>query len=129
MANRRASPQICDPRDTHIPPFGPNNRYRSTDLSPEATLLIINATLLAFAYLWAYPSLPQKSWRAIMWRDAVVTVAALVLAGLLFADRSLSFSLILFDTNWFVFSFATFSIMEIPFFMWFARKYDLRFDD
>ncbi len=98
-------------------------------MSPEATILIINAALLAFAYLWAYPSLPHKSWNAIMWRDVVISVAALVLAGALFLGRGLAFDMILFSTNWFIFSFVTMSLMEIPLFIWFARKHGLRFDE
>jgi len=38
-------------------------------MSPELTLLIINAVLMGYAYLWAYPSLPEKTWQAIAWRD------------------------------------------------------------
>jgi hypothetical protein len=97
-------------------------------LSPEATILITNAALLAFAYLWAYPSLPEKTAQAIMWRDAVVSIAAMTLAGALYARHEVTFSMIIFDTNWFVFSILSMMLMEIPLFIWFARKYDLRVD-
>jgi hypothetical protein len=98
-------------------------------LSPEATILTINAVLLAFAYIWAYPNLPEKRWQSIMWRDAVISIAALVVAGLLFAGRVIAFNLVLFESNWIVFSIVTMLIMETPLFMWFARKYDLQFDE
>lgn len=98
-------------------------------MSPEATILIINAVLLAFAYAWAYPNLPEKRWQSIMWRDAVISIAALVVAGLLFAGRGFTFNLVLFETSWIVFSIITMLIMETPLFMWFSHKYDLRFDE
>jgi chromate transport protein ChrA len=98
-------------------------------MAPETTVLIINASLLAFAYLWAYPSLPKKTWHAIMIRDAAISLAALVLAALLFSGKKLSFNIVLFNTNWFVFSFITMMLMETPLFFWFTKKYGLRFDD
>jgi hypothetical protein len=109
--------------------YAPPYQSRNLNLHPEATILIINAALLAFAYLWAYPSLPEKTANAIMWRDAVISIAALVLAAALFASRGITFNMFVFDTNWFVFSLVSMMLMEIPLFIWFARKYDLRFDD
>jgi len=98
-------------------------------MSPELTLLIVNAVLLAYAYLWAYPALKEKTLRVIMVRDVGISCAALMVAGLLYWGSGTGFSLILFQTNWFVFSIVTLMIMETPLFLWFAKKYDLRFDD
>lgn len=98
-------------------------------MSPELTLLIINAVLLAYAYLWAYPALTEKTWKAILLRDTAISVAAVTLAGLLYWGSGLPFSLIFFDANWFGFSIVTMMVMETPLFLWFAKKYDLTFDD
>lgn len=98
-------------------------------MSPEFTLLTVNAVFLGFAYLWAYPSLPQKTWRAIMLRDVAISVAVLLVAAGLFAGRGISFRLVFFDTNWFVFTAVTMMAMETPLFAWFARKHGLTFDD
>jgi hypothetical protein len=98
-------------------------------MSPEATILIINAVLMAYAYLWAYPALPEKTWRAVMVRDTAISFAALGLAGVLFWGTGLRFSMIVFETNWFVFSILTLFAMETPLFLWFARKYGMTFDD
>ena len=98
-------------------------------MSPEAIILTINLVLLGFGYLWAYPNLPTKTWQAIMIRDAAISTGAVMLAGLLFAGKGISFSLILFDTNWLVFSILTMCVIETPLFAWFAQKHDIRFDD
>lgn len=98
-------------------------------MSPELTLLTINAILLGYAYLWAYPSLPKKTLRAVMTRDIAISAAALVLAALLFAGKGIAFRMLFFGTNWFVFSIVTLCIMETPLFFWFAKKYDLSFDE
>lgn len=98
-------------------------------MSPELTLLIVNAVLLAYAYLWAYPALKEKTWRVIMVRDLGISFAALTVAGLLYWGSGVRFSLVLFQSNWLAFSFVSLMIMETPLFIWFAKKYDLRFDD
>ncbi|MBB5722385.1 hypothetical protein FHS72_002011 [Loktanella ponticola] len=98
-------------------------------MSPEATILIINIALLGFAYLWAYPSLPVKTWRAIMVRDVAISVAALTLAAALFAGRNITFHMVLFNTNWLVFSIITMMLIETPLFAWFAQKHNLRLND
>ena len=98
-------------------------------MSPEFIQLTVNVVFLAFAYLWAYPSLTEKTWRAIIIRDVAISVAVLVVSAGLFMGRGLTFSLILFDTNWVVFTIMTMIAMETPLFLWFAQKHGLSFDD
>ena len=96
-------------------------------MTPEATILIANAIFLAFAYLWVYPTLAAKSINLIMAYDLAISAAALLVAGLLFWGSGISFSLILFHTNWAVFSIITLLIIEAPLFAWFAKKHGLHF--
>ncbi len=94
-------------------------------MTPEVTILIANAILLAFTYLWVYPGITSKSINLIMAYDLVISAAALLVAGLLFWGSGISFNLILFQTNWAVFSIITLFIMEAPLFAWFAKKHGL----
>lgn len=96
-------------------------------MTPEWTLIAINAIFLGFAYFWVYPSLETITFPAILWRDTVITCAALLVAGLLYYGTGTRFSLLVFDTNWAVFSVLTLALMEAPAFAWFARKHDLDF--
>lgn len=98
-------------------------------MTPELILLTVNGVLLAYAYLWAYPALTEKTLKAVMVRDVAISVAALGIAGALYWGTQTRFSLVLFDTNWFVFSILTLSIIETPLFFWFAKKHNLSFDD
>lgn len=96
-------------------------------MSPELKLLTINAVFLGYAYLWVYPRLSELTGLKIMWRDAVITAAALMVGALLFAGTGIPFSLSIFETNWFVFQLITFAIIETPLFLWFAWRHDLEF--
>ena len=94
-------------------------------MTPEVTLLIVNAIFLAFAYLWVYPGFTSKTINLILIYDAVISCAALLVAGLLFWGSGTGFSLIVFSSNWAVFSIITLGLMELPLFAWFAKKHDL----
>jgi hypothetical protein len=94
-------------------------------MSPELTLLIVNAVFLAFAYLWAYPRLPDKTMTAILWRDLAITGAALAVAGLLYAGQDLRFDMLLFETRWWLFAFLSMLVMETPLFLWFSARHGI----
>lgn len=94
-------------------------------MTPEAVLIIVNLIFLGFAYLWVYPNLDPITLPAILWRDVVVTAAALIAAGLIFWNTGTRFNMLFFETNWAVFSFVSFALMELPIFAWFAQKHDL----
>jgi len=98
-------------------------------MSPELTILVINACFLGFGYFFVYPALPEKTWRTILPRDLAISVAALVVAGLLFAGSNLRFGLLFFDAPWWVFSILTLSLMELPLWEWFRRKHGISYDD
>ena len=98
-------------------------------MSPELQILIINGALMAYAYLWAYPSLTDKKLSVIMTRDVAISVAALCLAGGLFWGSGTRFSLIFFETNWLWFTIVTLFAMETPLFFWFVRKYGIDLND
>ena len=96
-------------------------------MTPEATIISVNAIFLAFAYLWAYPGLSRKTINVIMAYDLAISAAAVLVAGLLFWGTGTRSSLILFSANWAMFSCLTLVVMEIPLFLWFAKRNDLRF--
>lgn len=94
-------------------------------MTPEVTLLIVNAIFLAFAYLCVYPNLTTKTINLILIYDAIINCAALLVAGLLFWGSGTNFGLIFFTSNWAVFAIITLGLMELPLFAWFAKKHDL----
>lgn len=99
-------------------------------MAPELQILAINATGLAVAYLLIYPALgPLTNTRAtklrLMKADAGVMAVLLAASGALFWGSGISFSLLLVETNWFWFALVTVVAMEIPVYLWFARRHGL----
>lgn len=98
--------------------------------APEAQIFILNGVILAVAYLGIYPSLQEKTLNRIMTIDLVLSAIALFVAGALFWGTDVPFSMLIFDTNWAVFTIVTLMVMEVPLFLRFARKYGINlFDD
>jgi hypothetical protein len=95
------------------------------DFTPEIKILILNAVILAVAYLGIYPSLQEKTLNRIMAVDVVLSVLSLIVAGGLFWGTGVAFTLLFFKTNWAVFAILTLFVMEVPLFVWFARKHGI----
>ena len=94
-------------------------------MTPELKILILNAAVLAVAYLGIYPSMREKTLGAMLRNDLALTLLLLITAGALFAGTGTRFSLILLDTNWFGFTLLTSMAMELPLFLWFCKKHDI----
>ncbi len=98
--------------------------------APEAQILILNAVVLAVAYLGIYPSLEEKTLNRIMTIDVVLSALALTVAGALFWGTGTRFNMLFFHSNWAVFTIITLFVMEVPIFLNFARKHGINlFDD
>ena len=98
-------------------------------MSPELTLLAVNAAFLAFAYGGVYPRVEPKTLTALAPYDLAISAAVLLTAGLLYFGRAVPFSLILFDAPWWVFVIVTKVLVELPLILWFRRKHGLEFPD
>ena len=98
-------------------------------MTPELTLLAVNAVFLAFAYGAVYPRVEPKTLPALAPYDLGITGGALLTAGLLYFGERTSFSMILFSAPWWVFLIVTKLLMELPLIAWLRRKHGLRFPD
>ncbi|MBA4492169.1 hypothetical protein [Paracoccus sp. S1E-3] len=94
-------------------------------ISAEAKVLILNAVVLGVAYLGIYPTMREKTLKAMLRNDLALTLLLIVTAGALFAGSGTRFGLIVTDTNWFAFTLLTSAAMELPLFLWFCRKHDI----
>ena len=92
---------------------------------PELKLLILNAVIVLIAYLGIYPSMRQITIKRMMAADLVLTALALGVAAALFWGSGTRFWMLLFTTNWAVFSLLTMQAMELPLFIWFCRKHGI----
>mgnify|MGYP000887826809 CR=1 FL=1 len=97
-------------------------------MAPELQLLIVNATIVLIAYLGIYPSMRKLTLRVVLADDhAVLTALALGTAGALFWGTGIRFRMLLFTTNWAVFSLVSMQAMEFPLLIWFCRKHGIDF--
>ena len=94
-------------------------------MSPEATLLTVNAILAAFGWLVAYPLLRLRDLRQLWRYDLAVSLAALGVAAMLYAGRGVPFSLIGLPVNWLVFAVVTFAAIETPLGLWYCRRHGI----
>jgi hypothetical protein len=94
-------------------------------LAPELKILILNAAALAVAYLGIYPSMARITLRRLLRQDVVLSVVLLLVAGVMFAGSGTRFSLVVFDTPWWVFTLLTGMVMEWPLFLWFCRRHGI----
>ena len=98
------------------------------DLSPEGQALVTVTVFLAVAYFILYPALRPRHIIQMGVYDIGVTASILLVNGLLFWGTGTRFSLLLFDTNWFVFSLVMAMIIETPLMLWYIRRHDIRMD-
>lgn len=91
----------------------------------EILIIGMNIIMIVFTYLWMYPRISTVDVKKISRIDFIVLMTSLTIAGLFFWDSNIGFSLIYFSVNWFWFTLITGMLIELPFFIWFIRKYDL----
>lgn len=97
-------------------------------LSPEVQVLILVGIILAVAYLGIFPTLREKTLNRLMVIDLALSVLALSVAGAWFWGTGVRFSLLVFETNWAVFTVVSYGVIEIPLFLAFAKAHGIRLD-
>ena len=93
-------------------------------LSPETLLLGLNGTILCLAYVLIYPRMVADDINTLIQSDLLATATSVIVAGFLFWGTNQPFDLLFGEVNWFVFSVATFLLMEVPFALWYFKKFD-----
>lgn len=93
--------------------------------NPELFILLLNGFIIAIAYFYVYPRFCGSDGTKIAVNDLFASGIPLLIAGLLFWDSRVEFSLIITTTNWFWFTFLTYMIMEIPLMQWYFKKHNV----
>lgn len=90
------------------------------DTMNELTILFVVLATLTIAYLWIYPTFAGNNVRRIALYDVGLTAVPLVIAGVLYWGEPSDFTLLFFDTNWFIFTLGLYIILEIPLVSWYV---------
>ena len=89
----------------------------------EIVVLSINILFILFAYFWFFPRVVKDDINKMAKYDLLSSMGALFVAGVLFYGKEVEFSLFGSLTNWFWFSIVSYFILEIPFALWYMRRY------
>ena len=93
--------------------------------SPEIVLLILNGVILILEFFLTYPRSVGNNISKLMQSDLLATVTYVIVAGFLFWGTNHQFDLLVGEVNWFLFSVVTFLLMEVPFALWYLKKFDI----
>ena len=87
----------------------------------ELSILIVNLTALAIAYLFVYPKYAGNDVKRLAWLDtAVGGVSLLVLVPFNLGSPS-DYTFIAFDTSWWIFAILSYSLLELPLFYFYVK--------
>jgi len=93
--------------------------------SPETFILLTNATILLCAYFIVYPRFAGSDLNRLALNDLAANAIAIAVAGFAFFGTGPRFDLMFLEVGWFGFTVGTFLLMELPLFVWYARRYGL----
>ncbi len=94
-------------------------------LSPELLVTLINATLVSIAYLLIYPRFVSSNLTKLATFDLISSIISLAIAGSIYKGSEQTFSLIIFDTNWVMFSIIIYFLLESPFAIWYMKRHNI----
>lgn len=92
-------------------------------MQPEIIILSLNFIIVCIGYLWVYPRVAGANLNKITLNDLIASITSLIVAGSLFWDSAYEFSLLFTSVNWFWFTLLTFLLIEIPFALWYLKRY------
>ncbi|MGB3246469.1 MAG: hypothetical protein WBB25_18185 [Sulfitobacter sp.] len=91
----------------------------------ELHILGLTVVFFGVAYMAIYPRIEPKTLKRLMAVDIVLLVVLLGIAGSVYAGSRIRFSLVLFQTNWWLFTLLCAIVVETPLFIRFCRKWGI----
>lgn len=95
-------------------------------MSPELSIILINFIVLLIAYLHVNPKYAKNDFKKISLQDLIGSMVSLLIVGSVYYGSEQPFSLLFMDVNWIWFTLATYTVIETPFFLWYAKRYNVR---
>lgn len=96
-------------------------------MTPEIKVFVFAGAMIAFAYTVLYPRMRTKSLNRMMLLDIAISAAIILLVGIVYYGTGTRFSLVLFDVPWWAFALLSAAIVEVPFFIWFCKRWNIDF--
>jgi hypothetical protein len=95
-------------------------------MKPELVIIALNTALILIAYLYVYPKRAGSDANKIANHDLVASSLSIFIAGSMYWGSGYEFNAILTSLNWFWFALLTYALLEIPFVVWYWKKYNVR---
>ena len=92
-------------------------------ISPELTLIIVALITILSAYFLIYPRVAKSDGIKLAIYDIGASLLNLLFAGLIFWDTGIPFSLHYIEVNWVIFAILSYGLLEIPFMIWYFKRY------
>jgi len=94
-------------------------------LTPQIVVVLSDTLLVLFAYLWLYPRSVQDDIVKLLKYDLLVSVMAILIAGVLFEGKDIVFWFFGWELNWFWYSLIWYLIIETPFAIIYFNRYNM----
>ena len=94
-------------------------------MTPEFAIIAINFIVLFVAYFYANPKYAGNDLKKISLQDLIASVISLFVVGSVYMGSSQTFTLVFTEVNWVWFTLVSFSVIELPFFLWYAKRYNV----
>ena len=91
----------------------------------ELIVILLNISIVLFAYLWLYPRVAGADINKVSLYDLLASMTALGVSASLFWGSNILFDAYFDTLNWFWFTLLTYFTIEIPFIIWYFKKYDI----
>ena len=92
-------------------------------LAPELSIILLNVVIALLAYLSVYPTLAKNDFNKIALYDFGTSSIALTIVGYHYWGSDYQFNLLVTEVNWFWFTLATYTAIEIPVMFWYFKKH------
>jgi len=92
-------------------------------MQPELLILTLNITVIMVGYLVVYPIVAGDNIKKITLNDTIASLTCISVAAFLFWGTGYEFYALVTTLNWFWFTLITYFFMEIPFGLWYVKKY------
>ena len=94
-------------------------------MTPEMKVFFFAGAVMLVAYTVIYTRLPEKTIFVMGRIDTALTAAILAVVGIVYYGRGIGFSMVFFDAPWWLFTFLIKLLFEVPFFVWFCKRWNV----
>ena len=91
----------------------------------ELLIISLNIIILLITYFYICPRFVGSNIKKLIINCRIAISIALFISGIIFANTNTEFNMLLFKTNWFLFTFITYLIIEAPLATKYIKKHNL----